>query len=516
MNPTSYILVGSAVVAAMLAYGSTWLARTFAPRLGFMDQPDGGRKQHGKATPLLGGVAIFFAFGVTVVAFLALTPQEWLSGDPSNLSFLLISSGLFCMVGLWDDRSPLRARDKFLLQVLASLPYAIYGQHVWELNLIGFSLYLGPWAWVFSVFWLVSCANVINLVDGLDGLAGCVGLIAMATIAAVAFGSHDAVVAFVALTFAGSIAGFLIHNWPPARIFLGDAGSLTIGFMIGAIAIESASKTTAGFVLIFPLALLSVPIFDTSMAILRRKLTGRGIGQPDRGHIHHRLQDRGFSKLQALLAITGTCFTVAVSYLLAVYFEQHLITVAACVGVVTLVVAGRIFGFHELMLVFRHLDEIRATVSKATRDLSMRQIVIHLENDESVSQDILWESICEHVQRIGGSTLEMNCCSRFNDRSIFSQHWSRQATDPQIPGAWEIQFSFPRADGLITTFSVLGHESQEAKHRSFDLLIQFFEACCHQLPSIDELQTLSMVQQTSTQPALTSKETGSNNQRRAA
>lgn len=519
MNQLIPLLLCGFTCAAVLAYGLTWLARIVARPLGYLDKPDGGRKRHGNATPLLGGAAIYLAFGATLAAFFLFGSRNWLQSNSLDFSVLLGSGALFCLLGLWDDKYPLRARDKLLLQILASLPFAIWGQQVTVIHVIGFHFDLGVWSLVFSIFWLVSCANVVNLVDGLDGLASSVGLIAIGTLVVMSRGELDAIVALVALTFAGSIAGFLVHNWPPAKIFLGDAGSLTIGFMVGAIAIESSTKTTAGFMLVFPLVLLGVPILDTAMAILRRKLTGRGIGEADRGHIHHRLQDRGLTKLQTLLSIVGICTTMAVACLIAVNFGQDLIAVVLCVSVIAIIVAGRIFGFHEMSLVFRHFEIFHTTVTEAVRDLTVRRMVVHLEHAESVSLDSLWETVLSRIEDVGVSALEMTCTSEHGNVGVLERHWSDDATNDRQFGEWQLRYSVLRADGLNTSFLILGHQVPGKKAQSLDQITDLFEACNRLLPSIEELRGLSEDARIQSLPRATQievQERDATEQRRAA
>jgi len=493
MNSLTPQLFGCVACAAVAAYGCTWLARIVAPQLGYVDKPDGGRKRHGKATPLLGGVAVYVSFCGTLAAFLSFSVHDWLRNGSMDLALLVSSGALFCVLGLWDDKRPLRARDKFLLQILASLPFAIWGHQVGVIQVVGFHFNLGPWALPFSVAWLVSCANVVNLVDGLDGLASSVGLIAVGTLAIVSLDGNPPIASLVALTLAGSIAGFLVHNWPPAKIFLGDAGSLTIGFMIGAIAIESSNKTTAGFMLVFPLALLSVPIFDTSMAILRRRLTGRGIGEADRGHIHHKLQDRGLSKLQTLLAIVGICSMMAMACLIAITVKQDLVAVVMCVGVIAIIVAGRIFGFHEMMLVFRHFEIFHATMSDARRDLTVRRMVVHLEHAESVSLDSLWEIVLCRVEDAGGVTLEIQCTTTGDDNEVLRRDWTSPEQSDRQSAIWRLGYTISRSDGLNTAFLVSGNQLSRKKGQSLDQIMQVFEAYSRHLPSIEELREQSEV-----------------------
>ena len=233
------------------------------------------------------------------------------------------------------------------------------------------------------MFWLVAFANVINLIDGLDGLAGSIGLVVSLTIAALAgiYGQYG--VCFLALLLGGSLVGFLIHNWPPARIFMGDSGSLTVGFLIGAMSIESLVKEAMGFTLIVPLVLVSIPMFDTFMAILRRKLTGRSVGIADRAHIHHRLQDRGLTRVQSLLTLTGLCSVMAVVAVASVCLGSDLLAVGLCASILAFLIVGRIFGHHEITLLFQRLRALGAAVVGTSHLLSSRWTATPMQNLEA-------------------------------------------------------------------------------------------------------------------------------------
>jgi UDP-GlcNAc:undecaprenyl-phosphate GlcNAc-1-phosphate transferase len=162
----------------------------------------------------------------------------------------------------------------------------------------------------------------------------------------------------MAVLLCASLLGFLWHNRPPARIYLGDAGSLTIGFLIGALSIETALKGATGFLLAAPLVLMAVPFFDTLMAIVRRKLRGLGIGQADREHIHHCLQEQGLTRGQSLLVLAGISLLMAGTALAATYYKNDLIAVSACLLVPAALIAGRVFGHTETMLFARKLKGI--------------------------------------------------------------------------------------------------------------------------------------------------------------
>jgi UDP-GlcNAc:undecaprenyl-phosphate GlcNAc-1-phosphate transferase len=346
-------------VAVAFSYGLAWLAIRVAPALGLLDRPDGQRKQHQKPTPLMGGVAIYLALLLSALCTYWLHPQRLPPDAPARATIvmLLVSGGMFCLLGLVDDRWEIGARNKFLWQIAASVPFAVWGRSIDAVQFLQWHLPLGFCAIPFTVLWLVAFSNVINLIDGLDGLAGTIGLLVSLTIAVLAGICGHGVVAVLALLVAGSLAGFLGHNWPPARIFMGDSGSLTVGFLIGALSIESWLKQAAGFTLIVPLVLVSIPMFDTAMAIVRRKLTGRSVGHADRGHIHHRLQDRGLTPLQVLLTLAGLCLAMALVAIASVVVDSQWLAAGLCLSVLLLLIIGRVFGHHEVRLISQYLRE---------------------------------------------------------------------------------------------------------------------------------------------------------------
>ena len=384
-----WLAVASAMV---LSYCFAFVARRIAPRLKLVDYPDGRRKRHANPTPLMGGMAIYLALLISA-GLVHFCSGIWLADDPEtqfNLFVLLVSGGLFCVLGLVDDRWPMRARNKFLWQIAASLPFAIWGNSIEAVEFMGLQIRLGVWSVPFTVFWLVAFANVINLIDGLDGLAGSIGLVVSLTIAALAGISGQYGVCFLSLLLGGSLVGFLIHNWPPAKIFLGDSGSLTVGFLIGALSIESLLKEAMGFTLIVPLVLVSIPMFDTFMAILRRKLAGRSVGYADRAHIHHCLQDRGLTRVQSLLTLTGLCSVMAVVAVASVSLSSDLLAVGLCASILAFLIVGRIFGHHEITLLFQYLRALGAVVVGTSRLLSPRSTAVPLrilETDDGMPDD---------------------------------------------------------------------------------------------------------------------------------
>ena len=171
----------------------------------------------------------------------------------------------------------------------------------------------------------------------------------------------------LALLVVGNLLGFLWYNKPPARIFLGDAGSLTIGFLAGSLALETSLSASGQFSIVLPCVALAVPFFDTCMAIVRRKLKGRGIGEADREHIHHCLQDQGFSRVQSLLIVLVSGLVLAGFVLAATALQSETLAVTGLVLTVGTMLACRLFGHRELALVFFRLLELRSRMQTLRR-----------------------------------------------------------------------------------------------------------------------------------------------------
>ena len=471
--------------AVFLSGCLTGAARWCAPKIGLVDRPDAQRKRHARPTPCMGGVAIFGTFLV-----LAGVAQRYIAaplGDEiwarERITLLLLCTAGFCALGLADDRWSLRARHKFLLQIVACLPFVIWARTVDTVSLFGLSVPLGMCGPAFTIFWLVACSNVINLVDGLDGLAGSVGLVATVTIAALSAMTKHHDVAVVSLIAAGSLAGFLIHNWPPAKIFMGDSGSLPLGFLIGALSLESSVKQAAGFTLVAPLVLISIPVFDTSMAILRRKLLGKSIGTADRGHIHHRLQDRGLTRLQALLSLAGLCVIMAGVAVASVRLKNDLLAVVLCSSVLAAIVVARVFGHDEVGLFMSHLRALGTLIADTSRLLPLRLLTARMQSADIRDRDVYWMYLCDHVARMGGMRLEFRCRDALTGRPVMNMTWSEGEPQDQPRTAWEFNCSVRRDDEVESTISVAGVSADRRQVQRLDELFRLFEAFCRHWPA---------------------------------
>lgn len=282
-------------VALGLAYLLTPAVRRLAFRVGAVDIPD-ARKVHRGEMPRLGGLAIYLAFGAAVLLFLR---------EDRQLLSLLAAGGVVLAVGAADDLRGISPRVKLAGQLLAAIVLVAAGYRVEFLTNPGGGtvIGLGKWAIPFTLFWLVGISNALNLIDGLDGLAAGTAAIAALAMAAVAWSGGQAAAMLAALVLAAAALGFLRHNFYPARIFMGDSGSLFLGFVLAALAIPGLTKGTTFISLVIPVVVLGIPILDTAAAIARRFLGGQPIFQPDRRHLHHRLLDLGLTQRQTVLLI---------------------------------------------------------------------------------------------------------------------------------------------------------------------------------------------------------------------
>ena len=347
-------------------------------RLGIVDQPDNARKLHQRPIPRVGGVAIALsyalAFGLLVLTNLKGGVIVW--GALPFAWRLFPAAGLVFAVGLLDDLVGLKPAPKLLGQIAASLVAYFAGIHI---DAVGGQNFGHWWSAPVTVLWLVACMNAMNLIDGVDGLAAGVGLFATATSLAAALMQHNVELALATLPLAGCLLGFLRYNFNPASIFLGDCGSLFIGFLLGCYGVLWSQKSATMLGMAAPLMAFSIPLLDTSLAIARRFLRKESIFRGDRGHIHHRLLDRGLSPRKVALLLYGVCAIAAFFSLVMVnnHYEM-LIVVLFCtamgvgiqhLGYIEFDMAGQLLlqgAFRRLLNAQISINNFESTLARAT------------------------------------------------------------------------------------------------------------------------------------------------------
>lgn len=272
--------------------------KKIALHAGAMDIPN-ERKVHKEPMPRMGGLAIFGAFVLGYMIF---------ANSSVQMLSILIGGFIIVLTGVFDDIKPIRASVKFLMQIAAACIVVFYGQIVLNhFDLFGMDFFLPvPFNYLITIIFIVGLTNAINLIDGLDGLAAGVSSIYFASVAVIAFilNKNQGLDTMLSLIMLGSTLGFLLHNFNPAKIFMGDTGSLFLGFTISVISLLGFKVATVTS-LIVPLLILAIPIFDTGLAILRRLIKGESIGTPDKEHFHHQLLKMKFGVKSTVLIIYG-------------------------------------------------------------------------------------------------------------------------------------------------------------------------------------------------------------------
>lgn len=301
-------------------------ARKFAFRLGAVDRPS-RRKIHKNVVPRFGGLPIFISF-VTAVFFAVIFAQNFgiklTAREIMSLEGILLGGALIVLLGCFDDLKGMPALAKLLGQTAASSVAVYFGAQILFISTPFMRiLMLGAWAVPVTIIWMVSITNAINLIDGLDGLASGITMIAAATlfVVSIKMGQMDSAILLAAL--AGTSAGFLRYNFFPASIFLGDSGSLFLGFMLACASIVGVLKSTLVIALVIPIVVLGIPIYDTATAIIRRAITGRPIFEADKKHLHHRLLKAGFNQRQVVILIFIACVILGLAALAAAAFDNY-------------------------------------------------------------------------------------------------------------------------------------------------------------------------------------------------
>lgn len=335
------------------------LVKKLAFKIGAVDEPS-KRRVHKKATARFGGVAIFTGISVCcILAALGVAYLDWkipLTYETSNgVNYYIAALGTLCIfgTGVIDDRKCLSPKVKLLLQIIAAIIVCFSGVLLNRINnpFTGKIIEFGWLSFPITVFFLVAFANIINLIDGLDGLAAGISTIVATTIFIFAIAQNKADAAILSLGIMGACIGFLIFNFPPAKIFMGDSGSLTLGFLLGIASLLATARTAAVISMLIPLLAAGVPIIDTLSAIIRRKRENIPIDQADTGHIHHRLLKSGLSTRKTVLIMWGwTAFLSVCGIIMTVKRDLTIDIFVFCIAIVfTSIVAFKLHLFEPVL-----------------------------------------------------------------------------------------------------------------------------------------------------------------------
>ena len=344
------------IVSFAFTFATTPLVRRFAFKIGAIDIPKDNRRMHKKPTPRIGGLAIIFGFTVATLCFAQ--PSRQLYGT-------LAGAAIIAVMGVIDDCKNLPAKLKFVIQIIAALVVVFAGDIKIDVftnpNFLSDNPYwvLPEWLSVtLTVIWIVFITNAVNFIDGLDGLAAGVSAIMSISLVFISIRVGEYSIAILGIALMGSCFGFLPFNFNPAKIFMGDTGSTFLGFVLATLSIQGVFKSYAVISFAVPLLILGLPLFDALFAMIRRILRGQSPMTADRGHLHHRLVDMGFSQKQTvfiLYAISGVLGITAV--LLAESGVLRALLLVICVLILLLI--GSMLGKNSY--VHQHQDNRNLT-----------------------------------------------------------------------------------------------------------------------------------------------------------
>lgn len=335
------------VSSALTSFVATGIVRRAAERIGFVDHPN-DRKVHVVATPRLGGLAIIFGFGFPLLLMAGNTKAaELVTKNLTYLFAVLASGSLIVGLGVYDDLVGANAPKKFAVQIAAAFILVSFGFHFDTISLAGHVFHLGFLGTLASIVWIVGVINAMNFIDGIDSLATVVSMTIGVGIAVIAVFRRDAFSLVIAVALCGSLIGFYPWNKPPAKIFMGDSGSLFIGLLLAALSIARPSKSPTALIIGGPMLALALPVIDT-LLVMQARLKGREIPlserlarvfTADRNHIHHILINKYGSTAKVIASIWFvTLLFAAAAVMTAVQETKRIGYASGAVALITLVV----------------------------------------------------------------------------------------------------------------------------------------------------------------------------------
>jgi UDP-GlcNAc:undecaprenyl-phosphate/decaprenyl-phosphate GlcNAc-1-phosphate transferase len=456
------------LVSTSIAAALTPVSRWFSFKVGAVDQPD-ARKVHRKQMPRMGGLAIVVAFLLPVAGLIVFqsSASAKLSENLFRLMALFGGGLIIACLGAADDIKGLRARDKFVIQFLVAIAAWFAG---FRFDHIGLP-FIGPVdlpIWIdlpLTAVWIVGVINAINLIDGLDGLAAGVTFFVAATNLVLSINAGNELGALFAATLAGAVIGFLLFNWNPAIVFMGDTGSMFIGFILATTSIMTSQKVSTAVAMVVPIVALGVPVIDTLMSMVRRFLEKRPLFSPDKGHLHHRLLKAGLTQGRAVLVIYALCIVFAIAAIAMTAARD--LEAAVVIGVLAVVVVGivRFFGF------FAFAHGIKGALTRSKLVESFRHWLPEFSaktNRETSSIDDVWNELVTLGKNCGFRAISWRTAGinppdeRSADLMVKGDAGYKKAarkgfrkakTSAQIePTSYiEIRFSYPIYYGKVTT-----------------------------------------------------------------
>jgi len=421
------VYLGSAILALVITPVVIWGAR----RIDIMDAP-GPRSSHSKPVPHIGGISLFAATMCLVVPVLILPNAigDAFRESMTKVIVLFSAAAFMFVVGLIDDIKGIRARIKFLAQLAAAIAVCSAGIRIERIVIADWlTLDFGWFAWPLTIAWIVGITNAVNLCDGLDGLAAGIAAVACGMIAVLAVTSGQVVMAVMMLAMLGSLTGFLFYNSNPAKIFMGDCGSMFLGFTIASSSVLCASKSSALVGLALPVLVLGIPIFDTLFSMLRRFLERRSMFASDRSHFHHRLLDLGLKQRHVVIVIYAvTLIAAGLGMFMMVARDISSLMIFFCVLLLLLLVF-RVVGSVRLRETIAALQQKYAITQQVREETkSFEDAQLHFRNARTYDQ--WWSAVCKTAQQMDFAWLSLK--TEDKDGTVRTEVWRTAEAQPDI------------------------------------------------------------------------------------
>ncbi len=470
--------LGLFVLAVLFTLLATPRARTLGRRLRAY-----GKRQEGRDQPLiprLGGLAIFLAALATWGALLLMPNDvrtrflsEW-----RTVVTLLVPGTLVLLAGAYDDVIGATPRQKLIIEVLAATMVWWAGFRIVSLPILGLHIHSLFLSWMLTAMWIIAVTNALNLIDGLDGLAAGIAFFVTVSVFVVSLLQGNYFVCILAITLAGALLGFLRFNFAPATIFLGDSGSLFLGFTLASLAIHTSQKSSTLLAIVVPFVAFGLPLLDTSLTVVRRFLGGRPLFVPDRDHIHHRLLQNRLTLKMAVLGLYGLAALFSLGSLLIIQSTGSLIALVA-------VLAGASAWFLTGGLRYEELSELNAYLGRAVQ--SQRQVLANQILIRKASRQLAEATSLEGSWQVLASALE---ALDFDGVTCRLVHWSHGGV-PSLAG-WARNVVEPSADCWNLAFplragqKVVGELQLWRSLRKDRLLFQFSSLLDTLIPPFEE------------------------------
>ena len=379
IDTTQTIYMAVAMLCAFLfAYTLTPPVRVLAFKLRAVDVPLDNRRMHSRPIPLIGGLAIYASFLLTTMLFCPLSDE---------LATIWIGGAVIVLLGILDDIFRLPAWLKFVVQIAVACGAVWNGTVIDHINLGGEYINLGIFSFPLTVFWIVGLTNAMNFIDGLDGLSCGISAISCLSMFCVLMLSGEYISAMIVALLAGACFGFLPFNTNPARIFMGDTGALFLGYAMAVLSVQGVFKLHAVLAFIVPLVIFALPIGDTLFAILRRVCSGKSPFAADRGHLHHKLVDMGFTQKESVKILYAIC---AILGLIAVFFTEGMFAEGKTAKTIWIAVLA--VGIFVINFIIMRTPDCRKHSGLSDDEMTVQDYLAELESKKQAKAEKTKES----------------------------------------------------------------------------------------------------------------------------